>query len=130
MSGLATSRSAGGRADVSSCADIITTSQTIVKHANNFPQSPKIAVYANKIVAATVTCTAEEKTSLQAEVTSMEAAIVSVTIVLVELQDQIETLTGSTASSDALDAINAPETSTAAPAGRRDRIRKQLMSNL
>ena len=28
MSGLATSRSAGGRADVSSCADIITTSQT------------------------------------------------------------------------------------------------------
>ena len=66
----------------------------VVKHANNFPQSPKISQYALKIVAATVTCTAEEKTSLQAEVTSMEAAIVSVTIVLVELQDQIESKFG------------------------------------
>merc|ERR1712183_90901 len=124
MNSLATSRSVGGgdggraAGDISSCTDIITISQTIVKHANNFPQSPKIATYANKLVAATVTCTTEEKTSLAAEVTSMEAAIVSVTIVLVELQDQIETLTGSTASSDALDAINAPETSTVSPRGR------------
>merc|ERR1712183_704139 len=68
MNSLATSRSVGGgdggraAGDISSCTDIITISQTIVKHANNFPQSPKIATYANKIVAATVTCTTEEKT--------------------------------------------------------------------
>merc|ERR1719400_2165992 len=134
MSGLATSRQdwnlvAAARADVSSCADIITTSQTIAKHANNFPQSPKIATYAMKIVAAVVNCTTDEKALLQVEVTSMEAAIVHVTTVLVTIQEQIETLTGSTASTDQLDAINAPETSTAVPAGRRDRIRKQLMSS-
>ena len=41
----------------------------------------------------------------------------------------ISALTGSTASTAQLDAENA-ETSTAAPSGRRDRIRQQLMSKL
>merc|ERR1711902_318020 len=112
-----------------SCAEIITISQTIVKITNQNPQSTKITTYAKKISTATVTCTAAEKTSLLTEVTSMETAIVSVTTVLVTIQEQIQTLTGSTASTSQLDAVNA-ETSTAAPAGRRDRIRQQLMAHL
>ena len=43
-----------------------------------------------KIVAAVVNCTADEKALLQVEVTSMEAAIVHVTTVLVTIQEQIE----------------------------------------
>jgi len=112
-----------------SCGEIITISQTIVKITNQNPQSPKISTYAVKISSATVTCTTTEKASLLTEVTSMETAIASVSIVLTAIQEQIETLTGSTASGTQLDAVNA-ETTTAAPAGRRDRIRKQLMSNL
>merc|ERR1712038_961868 len=136
MSSLASSRSGGvgilgSNEDrtAASCAEIITISQTIVKITNQNPQSTKITTYAKKISTATVTCTAAEKTSLLTEVTSMETAIVSVTTVLVTIQEQIQTLTGSTASTSQLDAVNA-ETSTAAPAGRRDRIRQQLMAHL
>merc|ERR1719225_1247809 len=120
MSSLASSRSIGGpsgRADaVTTCAEIITTSKTIVKITEQNPQSTKITTYAKKISSATVTCTTAEKASLLTEVTSMETAIASVTVVLVEIQQQIQTLTGSTASTSQLDAVNA-ETSTAAPAG-------------
>jgi len=134
MSSLASSRSIGrspsGRADAAaSCTEIITISQTIVKITNQNPQSTKITTYAKKISSATVTCTTAEKASLLTEVTSMETAITSVTTVLVAIQEQIETLTGSTASTAQLDAENA-ETSTAAPSGRRDRIRQALMSQL
>merc|ERR1711874_935395 len=129
MASLASSRSGGvgilgSNEDrtAASCAEIITISQTIVKITNQNPQSTKITTY-------TVTYTAAEKTSLLTEVTSMETAIVSVTTVLVTIQEQIQTLTGSTASTSQLDAVNA-ETSTAAPAGRRDRIRQQLMAHL
>merc|ERR1711981_686822 len=135
MASLASSRSIGGhnhnsRADAATtCTEVITISQTIVKITTEFPQSPKITTYAKKISSTTVTCTTEEKTSLQAEVTAMESAIESISVVLIAIQEQIETLTGSTASTSQLDAENA-ETSTAAPSGRRDRIRKQLMSNI
>merc|ERR1719479_276552 len=129
MASLASSRSNGKGRQAASCTEIITISQTIVKITDQNPQSTMITTYAQKITSATVTCTSEEKTLLQAEVTSMEAAIVSVTSVLMTIQEQIETLTGSTASSTMLDSVNA-ETSTAAPAGRRDRIRQQMMSNL
>merc|ERR1712183_505817 len=134
MASLASSSRSGshhiGRADAAaSCTEIITISQTIVKITENFPQSTKITTYANKISTSTVTCTTAEKALLLTEVTSMESAIATVTVSLVAIQEQIETLTGSTASTAQLDAENA-ETSTAAPSGRRDRIRKQLMSNL
>merc|ERR1719362_170435 len=107
----------------------LASSRSIVKITNQNPQSTKITTYAKKISSATVTCTTAEKASLLTEVTSMETAITSVTTVLVAIQEQIETLTGSTASTAQLDAENA-ETSTAAPSGRRDRIRQALMSQL
>merc|ERR1712158_180608 len=135
MASLASSRSLGrnpgGRAAgaVATCTEIITISQTIVKITNEHPQSTKISTYAIKISTANVTCTTAEKADLLTEVTSMETAIASVSIVLETIQEQIETLTGSTASSTQLDAVNA-DTTTAAPAGRRDRIRQRLMSNI
>ena len=49
-----------------------------------------IATYAKKISDANVTCTMAEKALLQTEVTSMESAIVSVTVVLTAIQEQIE----------------------------------------
>ena len=93
------------------------------------PQSTKITTMAKKISTATVTCTTSEKASMAAAVTSMETAIVSVNVVLVAIQEQIETLTGSTASSAQLDAAATEgSTATAAPSGRRNRILKHMMN--
>jgi len=124
MSSLATARNVWAAA-AASCAEIITISQTISKISITFPQSPMITAYAKKISSSTVNCTTPEKASLLTEVTAMETAIASVNSVLTTIQEQIQTLTGSTASTTQLDAENAV-TSTAAPAGRRDRIRRLL----
>merc|ERR1711936_390196 len=131
MASLASSRYHSGRksrATATSCSEIITISTTIVKIVEQNPQSTKISTYAKKISQATVTCTAAEKTSMAAQVTSMETAIVSVSVVLTAIQEQIETLTGSTASATQLDAAASGETSTAAP-GRRNRILNNLMKH-
>merc|ERR1711936_203507 len=124
MASLASSRYRSGRksrATATSCSEIITISTTIVKIVEQNPQSTKISTYAKKISSATVTCTA-------AQVTSMETAIVSVSVVLTAIQEQIETLTGATASATQLDAAASGETSTAAP-GRRNRILNNLMKH-
>merc|ERR1711936_515704 len=131
MASLASSRYHSGRksrATATSCSEIIPISTTIVKIVEQNPQSTKISTYAKKISSATVTCTAAEKTSVAAQVTSMETAIVSVSVVLTAIQEQIETLTGSTASATQLDAAASGETSTAAP-GRRNRILNNLMKH-
>merc|ERR1711936_1097809 len=131
MASLASSRYHSGRksrATATSCSEIIPISTTIVKIVEQNPQSTKISTYAKKISSATVTCTAAEKTSMAAQVTSMETAIVSVSVVLTAIQEQIETLTGSTASATQLDAAASGETSTAAP-GRRNRILNNLMKH-
>jgi len=125
MASLAKNSSRSGRSSATTCASIITISQTIVKISNNFPQSPQITTYSKQISSSSVTCTTAEKALLQTEVTSMEAAIVTVNVVLVAIQEQIQTLTGSTATSSQLEAA----VSTAAPSGRRNLIRQKLLNN-
>ena len=61
-----------------------------MKITNEHPQSTKISTYAIKISTANVTCTTAEKADLLTEVTSMETAIASVSIVLETIQEQIE----------------------------------------
>jgi len=139
MNSLATSRAApGSRAVATTCTEIISKSTIIVKIVSQNPQSTKIAVYAKEISSATVTCTADEKASMASSVSSMESAITSVSTVLTAIQEQIETLTGSTASSSQLDSAlsstvasgsGTTAMSTSAPSGRRDRILRHLMNN-
>merc|ERR1719278_192353 len=92
MASLASSRYHNVRQarSAASCAEVITISQTIVKITEQNPQSTKITTYSKKISSATVTCTTEEKASMAAQVTSLESAIVSVNVVLVAIQEQIE----------------------------------------
>jgi len=139
MNSLATSRAApGSRATATSCTEIISKSTIIVKIVSQNPQSTKIAVYAKEIASATVTCTSAEKESMASSVSSMESAITSVSTVLTAIQEQIETLTGSTASTGQLDSAlsstvgsgsGTTAMSTSAPSGRRDRILRHLMNN-
>merc|ERR1712241_1000113 len=91
MASLASSSRSGGRTDgradaAASCTEIITISQTIVKITEDFPQSKQITTYAKKISTSTVTCTTAEKALLLTEVTSMESAIDSISVVLVAIQ--------------------------------------------
>merc|ERR1712079_906289 len=62
------------------------------------------------------------------EIITISTTIVKVSVVLTAIQEQIETLTGSTASATQLDAAASGETSTAAP-GRRNRILNNLMKH-
>merc|ERR550532_1724261 len=98
MSSLATATGRLARAAASTCAEIVTISQKISKLAITFPQSPKISTYATKISSSTATCTTDEKALLLTEVTAMGTAITSVTTALTAIQEQILTMTGSTAS--------------------------------
>merc|ERR1711981_570256 len=127
MASLASSSSSNSssRATATSCTEIIQKSTIIVKIVSQNPQSTKIAVYAKEISSATVVCTSEEQASMASQVSSMETAIVSVTTVLTAIQEQIETLTGSTAGAAQLDAAltttvasgTTMGASTAAPSG-------------
>jgi len=104
MSSLATSSSGRrrGRATAVSCAEVITKSQTVITYASSYPSSSQISSIALEISSASVTCTDTEKSSLSTQVTSMESAITLVTSALVAVQEQIKTISGSTASSSQL----------------------------
>merc|ERR1712066_441433 len=106
MSSLASASASSGkrrsRSTTVSCAEVITKSKTVISYATSFPSSSKISTIAKEISGASVTCTATEKTSLSTQITSMETAITLVTSALSAIQEQIQTITGSTASSSQL----------------------------
>merc|ERR1712241_340685 len=118
MSSVASSSSGKRRmrATAVSCAEIITKSQTVISYASSYPSSSKISTIAKEISSASVSCNSTEKTSLTTQVTSMESAITLVSSALVAVQEQIQTISGSTASSSLL---TESAVTTAAPSRRR-----------
>merc|ERR1711953_1665427 len=78
---------------------VISTAEIVISYANSFPSSSKIYTISKEISSASVTCTEAEKSSLTTQVTSMESAITQVSNALVAVQEQIKTISGSTASS-------------------------------
>jgi len=121
MSSLASGSSSGRirtRATAANCSEIITKSKTVISYASSFPSSSKISTIAKEISSASVTCTATERISLQTQVTSMESAILLVSSALVVVQEQIKTISGSTASSTQLNNTTSSSVSTASPSRR------------
>jgi len=87
----------------STCAEVVTYATKLAGVATNFPASPQISTIAAMITgASSVNCTAAEKTSLTEVDTSLETALTTITMALDAVQEQLETLTGSTASSGQL----------------------------
>jgi len=82
----------------SSCAEVLKYAKQLATAASNFPESPKIQELAAKITGAgSITCSTEEKKSLtevSAELTEAETTLDNA---LEAVQEQIMTLTGSTA---------------------------------
>jgi len=124
MSSLATASSGKRRirATAVSCAEIISKSQTVISYATSFPSSSKISTIAKEISGASVTCTATEKTSLSTQVTSMETVITLVANALVAVQEQIQTISGSTASSSQLTQATVSTSVTTTAPSRRGKI--------
>merc|ERR1712241_486491 len=102
----------------STCAEILTYAQKLAEMAKNSPASPDIITTAAKITGAgAVTCTPAEVSALTAVQTDLDDAVAKIGTALAAVQEQLETLTGSTASSSVL--ASAAPGSTSTKAARR-----------
>merc|ERR1712241_751266 len=102
----------------STCAEILTYAQKLAEMAKNSPASPDIITTAAKITGAgAVTCTPTEVAALTAVQTDLDYAVAKIGTALAAVQEQLETLTGSTASSSVL--ASAAPGSTSTKAARR-----------
>jgi len=106
----------------STCAEILTYAQKLAEMAKNSPASPDIITTAAKITGAgAVTCSAGEVAALTAVQTDLDDAVAKIGTALAAVQEQLETLTGSTASSSVLASAAPGSGSTSTKAARRQR---------
>merc|ERR1711913_86863 len=131
MSSLAgTSTGRKLRATATTCAEVITKSTEVTVLVSQSPQSSQISVLAVEIssVTSSVTCSDAEKTSITTQISEVESAISMISDALEAVQEQIKTLTGSTASVSVAEtttmSTKAPSSSASA---RRDRILKTIL---
>merc|ERR1711874_727630 len=104
----------------STCAEILTYAQKLAEMAQNSPASPDILTTAAKITGAgAVSCSTTEVAALTAVQTDLDDAVAKIGTALAAVQEQLETLTGSTASSSVL--ASAAPGSTSTKAARRQR---------
>merc|ERR1711913_64684 len=118
------------RATATTCAEVITKSTQVTVLVSQSPQSSQISVLAVEIssVTSSVTCSDAEKTSITTQISEVESAISMISDALEAVQEQIKTLTGSTASVSVAEtttmSTKAPSSSASA---RRDRILKTIL---
>merc|ERR1711913_208164 len=131
MSSLAgTSTGRKLRATATTCAEVISKSTEVTVLVSQSPQSSQISVLAVEIssVTSSVTCSDAEKTSITTQISEVESAISMISDALEAVQEQIKTLTGSTASVSVAEtttmSTKAPSSSASA---RRDRILKTIL---
>merc|ERR1712223_1139234 len=126
---LASSRRQRSSTAATSCVEVISLSTKLAVMVIQFPSSPQIIVTATKISASsTVSCSAAEKTSLKGLETKLKDAAATLQTAIDAAQAQLQTLTGSTASSAAIAAATTtskvstskPKVSTSKPSGRRE----------
>merc|ERR1711963_1311783 len=86
------------------CTEVSTVSITMLTLVIDFPTSPDIVTFAANIVASTsVVCTTDEQDALAALATSFEEAITHLTEAIEAIQEQLATLTGTTASAETIE---------------------------
>ena len=91
----------------SSCTEVVTLAGKLSDLASQFPSSPKIIIYSEKISkASSVTCSEEEKASLTVMETKIEEAAANIAKEVEVMQEQLQTLTGTTVSESSLTAAS------------------------
>merc|ERR1711963_515037 len=89
---------------LASCTEVSTVSITMLTLVIDFPTSPDIVTFAANIVASTsVVCTTDEQDALAALATSFEEAITHLAEAIEAIQEQLATLTGTTASAETIE---------------------------
>ena len=89
---------------LSSCTEVTTVSTQMISLVLSFPTSPDIIVMsANVVASTTVTCTPDEVTALAALSTSFEEAVTHLAEGIQAIQEQLATLTGTTASAETIE---------------------------
>jgi len=93
------------------CAEILEYATKLAEVASNSPSSPMVTTYAEKITGAgSISCSASEKASLTSVQTYLTAAAGRIDSALEAVQEQIMTLTGSTASTSMLTGVSTKAT--------------------
>merc|ERR1712013_152771 len=115
----------------SSCAEVIKTNTELATEVKKGKTNRKVALL-GKAIAATpdsVTCSAEEKSSLKKQVTVLDAIAKAIETFVKELKEAIKTATGSEPSDSELDNVDTSSTTKKAVL-RRDKIVKDLLARM
>jgi len=115
----------------SSCAEVIKTNSELETEVKKGKTNRKVALL-GKAIAATpdsVTCSAEEKSSLKKQVTVLDAIAKAIETFVKELKEAIKTATGSEPSDSELDNVDTSSTTKKAVL-RRDKIVKDLLARM
>merc|ERR1711936_12586 len=115
----------------SSCAEVIKTNTELATEVKKGKTNRKVALL-GKAIAATpdsVTCSAEEKSSLKKQVTVLDAIAKAIETFVKELKEAIKTATGSEPSDSELDNVDISSTTKKAVL-RRDKIVKDLLARM
>merc|ERR1712226_926271 len=89
---------------LSSCTEVSTVSTQMISLVLSYPSSPEILILSANIVASTtVTCTDDEMDALAALSTSFEEAVDHLAEAIHAIQEQLATLTGTTASAETIE---------------------------
>ena len=96
---------------LSNCTMVSEVATTLTLTIVDFPSSPDVLILSASIVASSsVTCTAEEAEGLALNLVMFEEAVTQIAEAIVAVQDQLLTLTGSTASPQVIAAVTEPAT--------------------
>merc|ERR1711976_42996 len=116
------------RATPTTCTEVITLVYEVIALVSSDTADPSIATKANEISAASsLTCTTEEKAKLKELESSVEADIETTEQALAAIQELLEGITGSTASTSELESS---ASATAASSSRRGNIVKKMLMNM
>merc|ERR1711997_888127 len=125
MSSLAGNSSRRFRQTATTCAEVIAKSTQVITIVSQSTSSSKISVISLEIssVSTSVSCSTEEKKSLTTQISSVDSALDRIGEALTAVQEQLSTLTGSTA-----DVAVTEPVSTSGPSARRQRLLKSLLN--
>lgn len=116
----ASSRIVNWNFTISNCSEVITYATKLADVASSFPSSPMISTIAEKITSTgSISCSDEEKASLMTVQTSLDSAVTTIENALEAVQEQLMTLTGSTASTEVLASAGSLDTDMTTKATRR-----------
>merc|ERR1712123_259373 len=117
---------------VSTCSDFITLSTTLLQAASDAPTSSTVETMAKILsaVSSALSCTTTEKATLTVQTTTYTQKISKVTAAYSGLKSSVEDASGTTSDAEIVAAGEAATASTKKVAAKRNRLVRNILSNL